>query len=136
MQHQEMFDKIAAGIIKQGKPATRTDSDGFTYCVYNNGDGLRCAIGQLLEGKALEVAADVLGNLQLLGSALKINKVLPEFLNEENRSFLHKLQRAHDSAERSMRNEGTPFLDSWRVHMRIVAVEHNLDQSALDASSS
>ena len=43
MKKQEVFNKVAAHLLAQGKPALKGED-----CVYRSKDGLKCAIGCLI----------------------------------------------------------------------------------------
>ena len=85
MNHQEMFDIAARGIIAQGGPSV---SNGG--CRYRSANGRRCAAGFFL--------TDEVYNVEMEGhnAAFVFNDV--EGFNSNDRIFLRKLQRVHDNA--------------------------------------
>jgi len=121
MTPQKIFDKVAAGLLEQGRPA-------FTdYCEYKTETGERCAIGMLLTGKQLAWAKSINGGIEtLMDKAREDDIKLPSFISSGNHNeLLIQLQMAHDGP--------CSCTDDWKelwIHrMETIALEYNLDAS-------
>lgn len=114
---QEAFDKMARGVIKQGKQAVKPDGDTMT-CVLRTKDGLRCAIGQMIPAKQYRKWFEDLGLDDLA-------KIIPA-LRELDFNFLHDVRSAHDNSD-----EGERFIKDFKGAMRSVAEDYGLKKGVL-----
>lgn len=129
MTKQEMFDKVAEHLLKQGGPAW-DDKDGA--CKYRAPNGRKCAAGCLIpdnmyrkewEGSAADCLRD-------RDDRYPLDKLF-------NGMFARTLQNAHDDAVLYTSADGTvnsdaDWLVEWKSNMRRIADSHNLNTKALD----
>lgn len=143
MNRQELFDKAVTGILKQGGPSAefvaQHDLHGGKYpvsqCKYRGPNGMRCAIGFLIEDVSLlQEGQSLFGILadRENGHALQLDLPLAKALGiktEDDAEFLIALQKAHDN------NVGPPgnptFLGHFRSSARMVAIQYNLNEAVL-----
>jgi hypothetical protein len=134
MTRQEIFDTVAAAILKQGKPSMRFDN-GSAYCVYLADDGSRCAVGHLFNDKELmEYGRSIMG----ISSIVKDTNGLRSSLGQEV-DLLSQLQSAHDIP--AIVSAGDHFvpapIEVWRngfiERMKTIARDFNLSTEALNA---
>jgi len=121
MDKQEIFDKVANALIKQGKPSLSEDG----YCSYFNSDGSRCAIGWLVDKRMAKDFQKMCPNKSVYTVDEKF--VLEGIIGVVDLQFLASLQDAHD--EDSPKSD---WLDSFKNKMRGIATTYKLDPSALD----
>ena len=100
MNRQEVFDTVAAHLLKQGAKSMGI-FNGEMDCKYRGRGGLKCAIGVLIkdecysrdiEGKA-PYATEVMDALR--NSGIDVQAFDRRFL-EDDRRFLKELQHIHD----------------------------------------
>lgn len=108
MTPQQIFDKVAAHLIAQGRPAR----DVFNSCKYRlptfDGRVLMCAIGALIPDDKYDPAMEGLDVYGLLSS---FGDVVPEYFHDQ-RPLLDALQQAHDdNADLGHWRDLTPVLD-------------------------
>lgn len=104
MTNQEMFDKVAAHLLTQGKPATL---DG--NCRYRGADGTKCAIGCLIPDERYEARFE--------GSSVYEDLVAKAAgITSEQCPFAFELQHIHDSFD--------PL--EWAARLNALARIHNL----------
>lgn len=126
---QEMFDKVALGILAQGGPSVRKENDGGWSCRYRGEDGRRCAAGQLLddknylprmEGKSVEWL-------------LPFDKDKIKSKGERQPEFAAQLQWCHDNCVSVNANKTSDddFMKKWKENMLDLAVREELDASVL-----
>ena len=120
LTNQEIFDKSVGGLLKQGKQAM----DSGNNCVYQNGNGLRCAIGQLIDPESYT------DNLEGWGIG-DLFRQYPEIMNrnglvESNEliELLDGLQEVHD------RND----FDKWPALYSNLAKNYGLNSEVCDAN--
>lgn len=111
MDKQEIFNKVYEALLEQGKSSTKNG-----ICKYRGQGGSKCAIGHLIP--------DELYNPNIEG--LMFNS-LPEYIlenilenNEDCKSLLLRLQRAHDQ---QLNFYG---IKEWKERMKEIADEFNL----------
>lgn len=105
---QEIFDTVAAHLIKQGHKSKRSDN----FCLYRGPDGDKCAIGILITDD--EYSQEMESNaVQSLESSGFLPKRLKPHLN-----LLYDLQVSHD--------EHFFNVDELRLRLRVVANRHKL----------
>jgi hypothetical protein len=88
MNAQEIFDKVATHLIKQGKVSV--GEDGF--CAYRGNDGLMCAVGCLIPDDIYHV------DMEGANADSLLSYDLPSYF-EENIDLLLRLQQNHDSCQ-------------------------------------
>ena len=122
MTQQKIFDKVAAGLLKQGKPAFAD------HCHYKTKTGERCAIGMLLTEKQLAWAKNINGGIQsLIEKSKEDNVKLPTFISSgEYLDFLIDLQCAHDGP---CCNSSRSWKLLWINRMKGIASDYELDAS-------
>ena len=112
---QQVFDEIAAALIKQGKKCV--DDNG--NCVYQDDDGNHCAIGHLLvpNSKAMEFGTSLDDMLEDFDEdEIGVNS---GFLHE-NRKMLSLIQCIHDAPHKAIAIG----------HAKRLELQHNIDISA------
>jgi hypothetical protein len=118
MTQQEIFDKVALHLLRQGKRATY-DGESF-ICRYRAFDGTSCAIGCLIEDKwyssGLEGCSIYARDIQ---GALKLSGILAD--DGTIRSLLGSLQYLHDGIDPS----------SWREELFAIANRYNLSPEVM-----
>lgn len=131
MNRQEVFNKVARALKKQGSQARGPVSGWSAYgfvpgaygCVYLTQDGRRCAVGHLIPDghPGLQVEGSLNGLLDLYPDLREILEIEDE---EDDLAFLSSLQEAHDDSS------GT-FLEEWVPRMRGIAERYNLNAEVL-----
>jgi hypothetical protein len=111
MTKQQIFDKVAKHLLKQGKRSKNEEGD----CRYRSPDGTRCAVGCLIptnlyHGKLEGVSAEALPNALLRQMGVHLNKLL-----------LSRLQSVHDDIEP----------EYWRDSLGNVAKDFRLSTKVL-----
>lgn len=118
MNRQEIFNKVAAHLLTQGRKAQRGANvvgDTPTQCRYRGENGTMCAVGCLisddvytpeLEGAPVR-RASVLGALKSSGVSVYGDAIM----------FLARLQTIHDTCE----------VHTWRDELEIVATQYDLE---------
>lgn len=82
MNTQEIFDKVVASIIKQGKPAVDYDEESISCgCQYKAEDGSKCAVGQLIPARLYRKEIEGLSG----------DEVIEYFLGKSENTDSHKL---------------------------------------------
>jgi len=119
MNKQEIFDKVATGLIKQGAPCLNTNG-GCSY--YHNGS--RCAIGWLVDGETAKSFEETCPG-EGVG---RINEEFDIGFISDNLDFLFMLQDAHDETSQEPVEEWPQIFES---KMEDIARDFNLDPSAL-----
>lgn len=110
LSKQEILNKVASHLIKQGAPAYADDVGECLYLDRNTGN--RCAIGCLIPDG--HPALDYVGGV---GSLLtKFRDLVPIFGDEQYYPMLEELQQVHD----------THLAEDWPSRLRTVAERHNL----------
>lgn len=120
MSAQDVFDRAAVHLIKQGRRASNE-----VACLYRGPENTCCAVGALIP-EALYQAGFENGNVERLISGLE-DGVLLKFLHK-HRSLLNDLQSVHD-------NEDIPPQE-WPICLAGVADDHGLNTDALDIAVS
>lgn len=118
MTRQEIFDKVAAHLIKQGCKSMNTEH----RCLYRGQDGARCAVGIFIPDDAYKPEMEGLTAAQMSST---FPDALPAALRQDI-MFLSELQRAHDS---SICRTGWPFINDVSIRLRTVARTFGLDYS-------
>lgn len=119
MTAQEVFDKVARHLLKQGQRSVRSVSHHKDQpeCAYRSPSGLKCAVGCLIpdheydprmEGKAVDCLDDFAGTMGELVPA--------------HGRLLMELQQIHDSR----------MPTSWASELRDLATHRGLSVAALE----
>ena len=69
---QEVFDHVAAHLIKQGKQSLTDKKEGYSYsgiygCAYRGVNGTSCAVGCLIPDDEYKVVIEGVSVIELLG---------------------------------------------------------------------
>jgi hypothetical protein len=118
MNPQEIFDTVAAHLIKQGRRAMSTSS---STCAYKNSDGLQCAVGVLLPE---DTPAEILSSRHTISALLGTYPgVLPVWMKEQE-DLLMSLQKVHDNENNWSRRgfRGFKTLDAVAERYGLVGV--------------
>ncbi len=112
MTEQQAFDKAVGGIIKQGKLSY--DDDGHV-CLYNQPDGSKCIVGQIMTEDQLKNTYDNSPVEELVG-------YYPKYEGwADHVELLSAMQEAHDTPA------GEDFAyDNWLRRIKLVADRFNL----------
>lgn len=117
MTNQEIFDKVATHLLKQGKKSVSPGGE----CKYRGPDGTSCAVGCLITDESysegLENQRATSWDVQ---TALKAS--LRRELNSTDIGLLDYLQTVHDSYEPS----------DWRLRLGTLAENRNLSTKVLE----
>lgn len=126
MTKQEMFDKVAEHLLKQGGPAWDN------MCMYRAPNGRKCAAGCLIPDNLYRkewegLAADCLRDKD---DRYPLDKLF-------DGGFARKLQNAHDDAVLYTGADGTvnsdaDWLVEWKSNMLNIAESFNLSTKVLD----
>lgn len=119
MTLQEAFDKVAMHLLKQGRPAKKSDGD----CVYRAADGAMCAVGCLIPDGMYDQRMEG----RTVSSIMYDDEfgLASYFKTKESRALvplLSALQRVHDSYRP----------EAWRNELANIAKRYDLDTSVLD----
>lgn len=117
---QELFDLAYNGVVSQGMPSMNEGN-----CLYDGGDGIRCAAGHCLDDDALAFASDLEVDsgemdIETLYSVYKdhYGKDLDEDLNsEELFRFLNEMQICHDLSSQEDKKD---FIKNFKKRMEEV----------------
>lgn len=120
MTPQEIFDKAALGVLNQGKRSV----DGSERCLYRGPNGLKCAVGHLVDNEAIAKEMDYYGSISSVLSSPYLG--LPYWMRA-NELLLAKLQRVHD--RQFNWRDGTRSL---AAAFRSVAEAYHLSPAAID----
>jgi hypothetical protein len=85
MNAQEVFDTVATHLFTQGRPATE-----YGRCRYRTSDGLKCAVGCLIDDDKYFPGLEGLG-----AQSIQLGNVSPVIA--EHNKLLRDLQFVHDS---------------------------------------
>lgn len=133
---QKLFDKGCRGVIAQGcksyRPAPNTLSG--IRCVYDNGQGAKCFVGQLIPPGMYTPALDYNWKGTNFGASithLVVGGYIPDIPDDADTAveFLRDCQFAHDTCEY---DNGPAFVDKFKDAMRRVAITWNLNPAVLN----
>jgi len=115
MTNQEIFDKIVAHLRQQ-----KARSVEGNVCLYRSTDGLKCAVGCLINNNAyaLELEGKAVGAIEVR-SALLVSGIPAD--DENTISMLRRLQSTHDDKHP----------DRWELDFEYIAKRHNLTYTPL-----
>jgi len=94
MEAQEIFDKVATHLLKQGRRSTQPESGEM--CAYRGADGTKCAVGVLIPD---ELYNDMMEGRTIVGLLDSEQYNLPEWMSK-NEGLLGSLQSVHDRESR------------------------------------
>lgn len=114
---QEAFDKAARGVIAQGKPSHNAE-----FCLYRGPDGLKCAVGHLLD-ESMIPPSEIDSPADLLGRFFEIEGAG----HRQTVDFLYNLRDAHDRYRHHPN-----FVEHFKGQMRGLATHLDLDPKVLD----
>lgn len=118
---QQIFDTVATHLLQQGRKAVIRNSEKSESCRYRTPEGLKCAVGCLIEDEEYQPEMEGRGVHTLAGLGLLPSRLSP-FVD-----LLKALQRIHD-----YRTNAPSFKASVVNQMKRLAPEHGLDTSVLD----
>jgi hypothetical protein len=113
---QEIFNKVATHLLKQGKRSVYPTEDGEkgVFCAYRSPEGLSCAVGCLIPDELYDPRFEDRRVGQLPQKVLRACGVDPA--NPEQMSLLSHLQGIHDSEPPK----------EWASHLEHLAQDLNL----------
>lgn len=114
MNAQQIFDKVATHLIKQGKRAAIKDEYG-KVCMYRAPDGCKCAAGCLIPDRLYRAGMERRGVIDLSESF-----ELPKFFSQ-HLGLIANLQAVHDVRRPSR----------WRGALRRVAKLYGLNTDCI-----
>jgi hypothetical protein len=126
LSEQEIFDRVAAHLLTQGVQAKNSQED----YLYRTNDGLKCAVGCLIDDDAYDPALEGLGvtsDSDALDHALRESNIDTD--NPRVCHLLTDLQRLHDNHP----SEPDDPLPEWRAGLTTVASDNGLSTAVLDA---
>lgn len=91
MTNQEIFDKVADHLIKQGRKSIRENTS--RYCMYRGADGTMCAVGCLIPDELYSADMEDLTADDLIKKFPNTKKIF----NPRSTNLLLDLQDVHDS---------------------------------------
>ena len=110
MTDQEIFNKVSAHLLRQGKRAAERGK-----CVYRTSDGLSCAVGCLIAPEAYRLDMEGEGaTSSRVCAALRASDIVP---TPTTMGLLSTLQDLHDRAE--------PHL--WPHELNLIAKRYKLE---------
>lgn len=115
MDRQDVFDRVARHLLRQGRKAEDPETK---ICRYRASDGSKCAIGCLIPDEKYEdwMEGNVIRNL------VEDDRFpFPEWRGDSNGEFLQRLQRIHDSYT----------TDKWAEKLQAFALERGLSYAAV-----
>lgn len=118
MRKQEVFDTVAAHLLKQGTQSLKK-KDGDVFCMYRGPRGLKCAVGTLIPDELYDPAMEHSGVHDQV-----VLDVLKKAGLSRHQGLLSTLQSIHDGYKPS----------AWREALREVAAEHRLKKTVLEAA--
>lgn len=151
---QQIFDRVADHLAKQGVAAYRRDAAGIRSCVYKNDQGQMCAVGCLIPEQSYRPEFDDRSLMETIWEqhrerfaehllsapgtdARELMHYTPfaEALAaggvdvHEHHTLLTRLQRVHDISM-------THGYTAYAAHsLRVVAMDHGLSDSAVSLST-
>lgn len=121
MTKQEVFDKVATHLLRQGRPSKATFGGGGYRGAYRSKGGLKCAIGVLIPDDRYHKGLE--------GCSVKNAKVKASLDGVvdygECYPLLKQLQFTHDQR----------WPEQWADCLAYIAGEHKLNANALEAAT-
>jgi hypothetical protein len=127
MTAQEIFDRVATHLLKQGRKSisARMDDDGGILCAYRGADGTRCAVGCLIPDEHYDAGIeDYRVFAEPVANALMAAGVVKEVSlrhHDDRFRLLGELQWLHD--QRSV--------EEWPDALRAVSTNYGLSPAVL-----
>lgn len=115
MTSQEIFNAVAAHLLKQGKRALMVP--GRDRCAYRAPDGCKCAVGRLIPDELYSPAFENWGVERVLNNSPELSELFLEDLN-----LLTALQSTHDCS----------FVEEWPRVLRYTAERYGLSSAVVD----
>lgn len=122
MNAQQIFDKVAAHLIKQNEPSRGVDQCRYR-CLYRGPNGKSCAVGCLIKDEYYSAALEGKGiRRPAVQEAVKmsLDMTTRDFFNVER--LLSELQRVHDIAVFGCND----YASYWPKSLQKVATEFGL----------
>jgi hypothetical protein len=119
---QQIFDRVAKHLLKQGRRA-QYDNDSQFFCAYLNTDGFRCAVGCLFKNDEWTnaIAIKLGGSTKRIYADGQLQTLLDFDLAHEQVELLSALQVIHDRHEPG----------DWKRALRNFAEKHKLNDDVL-----
>ena len=131
-RHQELFNKMYLGVVKQGKASY---SSSLANCVYRGIDNLKCAIGHCIPDDKYMPDFENCGIKTLFYHENdKIKSTIHSIFQEEDLQFLIDVQYYHDTAnvEAQCSKNDSLFVEYFKEQMQDVAYMYNLTIPKVD----
>jgi len=107
---QETFNIVKSHLLKQNKRCAEDD-----VCLYRNDEGLKCAVGALINDDEYRSEHNELGlHTGLVKNMLTASGVSTD---RESMDLMHDLQSTHDQIEP----------EKWEAGLKLTAVKYNLN---------
>lgn len=121
MNAQEIFDTVAAHLIKQGRPS-KVRKDYTDMCLYRGPRGTSCAVGCLMTED--EYDPEMEHNSVTHLDEFEKGRAFLKRMGEENKGLLRDLQEVHDY--QMINDRGRFYLRDLKADLRRVAHNHEL----------
>ncbi len=119
--NQQLFNKVATHLLRQGKQALAPGGEG---CRYRGDQGTKCAVGCLIKDEDYDYAIEGQGILVNNLNGIQASSLLEFTPTDDQLNLLDKLQAIHDSAQPP----------EWCAFLRDFAHRHGLDTACLEAA--
>jgi len=101
---------VSAHLLKQNKKCSDTNT-----CLYRNNEGLKCAIGALIDDKVFKLEHNESGlSSEGVMEMLKASRV---HINKKSMNLMHDLQVTHDNSE----------VKQWKTQLKSIAKAYKLE---------
>lgn len=123
MTLQEIFDKVVAPLLKQGRKSLLTTYEVCVGCAYRGDDGAKCSVGWLIPDDKYDPSFE--GQIPDSSSPELRAVLLSEGVNMEDFHtglLIEELQDLHDHHKP----------EKWAQIATEIASHHNLDTSVID----
>ena len=120
MKKQEIFDKVATHLLKQGARSEVVFHGIGILCRYRGAEGRTCAMGCLISDELYVKEMERMSVSQLMSEFPEIKKLL----GTHNLKLLGDLQFIHD-----IRN-----VSDWRAELEVLGRERHLSLKVLEAA--
>jgi hypothetical protein len=119
-RNQRAFDRAVTGVILQGRPSVNSRGD----CRLRGKDGLKCAIGHLIQDDTRARTLD-----RACGGSIHGLLLRGEVHEDLHVDLLRELQQAHDCDKRSEN-----FVRAFADQARVIAHRHGVNHAAIDVA--
>lgn len=114
MERQEVFDKVATHLIKQGEACTEPHKGSvIPTCLYRNSKGQKCAAGALILDE--HYSEDLETNL--VTETIVEQALIASGVNPDDLELVERLQSIHDEED----------VDAWERALVAAGHEYDLD---------